>query len=283
MGVFDIALQAMDANQSPTYGPKAFREYVGENGIRAEGRTPAYISIDRPMALQPELRSARVMVFRLGQGTFALARFTTPTGWGEYFLDDAALFGGLQPQAFIPSVSYRQLFAFTLLPNFTETSLVNLAVASGLLQVALELDEGTLLPFAPGTGQGTYSFDVRPNLVNGVTWPHEEGQVEIDGVFVGRRGREECVFVLESKSGPLEFLAKHKLVYPVLALKRQIPAYFRVIPVYVRGFVRGGEAHFYVAECRFAGPPDTPVAVSNLEAVPERCGYYVLPGVLARQ
>jgi hypothetical protein len=283
MGVFDVALQAMNADRSATYGPEGFREYVGQHGIQAKDRTPAYISIDRPMALQPELRAARVMVFRLGQGTFALARFTTQAGWGEYFLDDSALFGGLQPRAFIPSVSYRQLFAFTLLPNFTETSLVNLAVASGLLQEALGLDEATLLPFAPGTGQGTYSFDVRPNLVDGVTWPHEDGQVEIDGVFVGRRGREECVFVLESKSGPLEFLAKHKLVYPVLALRGQIPAYFRVIPVYIRGFVRGGEAHFYVAECRFGGEPNAPLAVSSLEAEPQRCGYYILPGVLARQ
>lgn len=52
---------------------------------------------------------------------------------------------------------------------------------------------------------------------------HYKGQVEIDALFVGRRNRQETLFVIEAKtSNNFQSLAKHKLVYPVLALSSNV-------------------------------------------------------------
>src|SRR4051812_47743749 len=94
----------------------------------------------------------------------------------------------------------RHLFAFTLLPKFTETPLVNLAIASGLLSHALGLDDATL-PSAPATGQGTYSVAFSPRAGMGLTWSHSKGQVDLDAEIIVKRRGEETLFVVEAKAG----------------------------------------------------------------------------------
>ena len=154
------------------------------------------------------------------------------------------MFADARPELFIPPVSMRQLFAFTLLPKFTETSLVNLAIASGLLSHALGLDDATL-PSAPATGQGTYSFTFSPHAELGVTWLHSKGQVEIDAAIIAKRRGEETLFVVEAKVGDdFDSLAKHKLLYPALALRGGVPEYMPLVPVYIRVLRTDGRAPF---------------------------------------
>lgn len=163
---------------------------------------------------------------------FALAQCVK--GWDDYFLIDELIFGGVPVEPFVPPVSMRHLLPFLLLPAFSETSFVNLAIASGVLAHALGIDQGDL-PHAPATGQSTFSFDVIPHPDLGVKWAHSQGQVEIDAVVTARRNGSECLFVVEAKSGLAnESLAKHKLVYPVMALQTRVPGYLPVVPVYLK-------------------------------------------------
>jgi len=201
--VFEIALREMDSIGLPTFGPISFQFYIAKNALEP-ARTWQAISVDQRERLAPELQAAQTMVFRLGAPSgarythFALAK--CHGGWSDYFLEDT------------------QLFAFQLLPALTETSLVNLAVASGLLHHALDLDEPQTT-IIPATGQSTFSFHFRPHPAYGICWTHDRGQVEMDALFVARRSGAEALFVVEAKSGrTFSNIAKHKLVYPCLAL-----------------------------------------------------------------
>jgi len=115
------------------------------------------------------------------------------------------------------------------LPSFTETSLVNLALASGLMAHALGIRKGDV-GLAPATGQSTFSFKFRPREKIELTWPHLRGQVEIDSLFTARRNGKETVFIMESKAGrEFDSLSNHKLVYPVLALPQKVPRYMHQV------------------------------------------------------
>src|SRR4051794_17804958 len=106
------------------------------------------------------------------------------------------------------------------------------------------------MPRAPATGQSTFSFDLKPHSSSDTVWRHLRGQVQIDALFVGRRDGEELIFVVEAKHGSYpSSLAKHKLVYPVLAIAPQVSKYLRIVPVYVRVARLDGDLHFFVAEC----------------------------------
>jgi hypothetical protein len=252
MSVFGPALATMTSSASRVFGPRSFQGYLQGHSL-ANKNTAQHIPIDSLGRLAKELQEARTMVFRLGSPDgerhthFALA--CCVAGWEDYFLLDRALFSTSPAELFIPPVSMRQLFAFTLLPKFTETSLVNLAIASGLLSHALQLDEA-VLSSAPATGQGTYSFAFSPHEALNAEWKHMKGQVEIDAVLTAKRQGTETLFVIEAKaSEEFDSLAKHKLLYPVLALQTTVPRYMPVVPVYLRAISRADGLHFYVAEC----------------------------------
>jgi hypothetical protein len=277
--LFGPALAVMQAGHAPAFGPRSFQGYLAENGLSAQD-TRQHISVDNLRRLAPELREARTMVFRLGSPEgerrthFALARCVN--GWADYFLLDQEVFAGAKPGMFIPPVSMRQLLAFTLLPKFTETSLVNLAIASGLLSHARGLDDATL-PSAPATGQGTYSFTFSPHAELGLTWSHSKGQVEIDAAIISKRRGEEALFVVEAKAGDdFDSLAKHKLLYPVLALRGGVPEYIPLVPVYIRVLRRPDGLHFYLAECEPPAPAGGVVSLSALHPIAVR--HLVLVG-----
>jgi hypothetical protein len=265
--VFEPALAKMVDNGVGTYGPQSFQGYLAENAF-ADRNTWQHISVDSLRRLAPELRAARTMVFRLGSPDgekhthFGLARCVG--GWDDYFFLDEELFASVKPELFIPPVPLRQLFAFTLLPKFTETLLVNLAIASGLLSHALGLDDLTL-PAAPATGQGTYTFSFAPHDALRVTWPHTRGQVEIDAAVIAKRNGSESLFVVEAKAGDeFDTLAKHKLLYPVLALRSGVPEYMPLVPVYLRALRRPDALHFFVAECNVTPAPNGVVSLAGL-------------------
>lgn len=273
MGVFSRAIERMATTGSAFHAPMSFQAYLTEAGLRAAD-TARHISVQSLADLNPELREAGIMVFRLGvppggkHTHFALARALS--GWGDYFVLDHDVFAQMSPTLHCSLTDSAPLQAFSLLPKFTETSLVNLAVASGLLAKALSLDSNSL-PSVPATGQGTYSFPFTPHSeIPTGEWQHIAGQVEIDAVFVGSRAGQKTVFVVEAKAGPPASLAKHKLAYPIWALHAALPASVSVVGVYLRSYQIETALHFLVAECQATlGLPLSSITTRGL-------GHYVI-------
>jgi hypothetical protein len=278
--IFEPAIHFMNETNANIYSPTSFMNYLNDHNFSSNIKPAPIISIDSIRKLRPELRENEIMVFRLGSPTgqrhtyFSLARVVS--GWDDYFFIDSDLFGDKPPDGFVPSVPMTDLFPFIILPKFSETSLVNLAASSGLLSHALQLDESTL-PSAPATGQGTFSFSFRPHSQINVNWTHNAGQVEIDGLFTGKRNGKISLFVVEAKrSANFDTLAKHKLLYPILALSEKVPSYMPLIPVYIRAIKRGDEIHFYIAECETVDLND-PI-LSNIKA--NKLSHYVIVGIV---
>jgi len=277
--MFEAALESMATEGASTFGPTSFQKYAQATGLTNAKTAPA-ISVDSLAGMPSELRAARAMVFRLGAAEgeqhtqFALARCVN--GWEDYFLMDASVFSSAAAELYIPAVSMKELFAFQLLPALTEASYVNLALASGLLAHALRLDDERSA-HVPATGQSTFSFQVRPHSAYPVSWNHRRGQVEIDALFVAQRGGKPHLFLVEAKvSTGLQSLAKHKLVYPLLALRASVPHYLPIVPVYVRAMAAEGGVHFCVCECRWNLDESTEPAIADLR--PAHVRRLVLPG-----
>lgn len=198
---FEPAVLGMERGSSNTFGPSCFKDYLAEHSL---GKFDAWssLSIDFLSRLAPSLRSRNIMVFRLGsrpgsRGTwFGLAKALN--GFSEYFLVDDDLFRDTVPRDFEPHASSTELLAYRFIPTTTETTCVNLAVASGLMAEALELDRDTP-PVAPATGKSTYTFGVVPHSRLDAVWEHCNGQVEIDAVLTGRRRGRDVVIVVEAK------------------------------------------------------------------------------------
>ena len=276
--VFALALNEMRRAGVAVFGPTSFQGYLKAQGADVRSTAP-HISVDSVCSLDRELHEAFTMVFRLGSPSgernthFALAKCVA--GWSDYFFIDQEVFADTSPELFIPPVSMRQLFAFQLFPRFTELSLINLAIASGLISHALRI--GGDIPYVPASGQSTYFFSFSPHPDHHVVWDHTKGQVEIDATFTARRGGQESLFVVEAKaSDELDSLAKHKLMYPVLAVRDRVPSYMPIIPVYLRAVRRRDGIHFYVAECEFGDVSGGVLSIANLRPVTR--SHYVLAG-----
>lgn len=282
LGIFTPALLEMEANDSWYREPESFIGYLRRFSLPKK-RTSEAISVDTISSLNSELRDASTMVLRLGshlndRGTqFALVAAEN-NDLSEYFLIDTDIFGDIEPVLFIPTTSYQALFSFTLLPNFTETSLVNLAISSGLLGHALGLSE-TENQTAPATGASVFTFDVKPRKNSTKSWCHRSGQVQIDAIFTGFRDGNPILVILESKVGKaFSSLVKHKLLYPYLALEDMLPPYMNVILVYMRVIRREDGYHFFIAECNLR---DSSSALNALQ-VKTKVHYVLHLGLLKR-
>lgn len=141
------------------------------------------------------------------------------------------------------------LDAYRLLPQFSESSLVNLALSTGLLSQALDLDVervGT----APVTVASTFDFSFRPHPAQPTVFRHNNGQVEVDACFVSRRNGEQVLVVVEAKTGPKRSLAKHKLFYPLMSVRAQaLASGIDVLPVYLRAQYTGNSVDYDIYEC----------------------------------
>lgn len=204
------------------------------------------------------------MVFRLGAGTFALARAERSVE--EFFLLDDLLLPKAA-ETFKPDAAITELLPFKLLGSLTEVGQVNIALASGLLGYALGIDA----PWprtAPATSHSTYTFVVAPHNALDVCWYHRKGQVEIDALVLARRSGNWCLFVLEAKHEPPASLAKTKLAYPVAAVATMdLPADVAIIPVYLRSWIpndRQGVVRFMITECEYGDPRQGPCPVNHL-------------------
>ena len=248
--IFHDLLQDMQAKGQKVSPPQGFQKYLSANNLKAN--TAASISIDSIKKLPKLLKEQNTMVLRLGsrlgdkQTYFSLVKSNDVN---DFFFNDQALFGQLQPELFLPNVSIRSLFAFQLLPKVTETSVVNLAIASGLMAEALNLkDDKTIV--VPATGQSTFTFSFKPLANESLVLEHINGQIEIDAVFVAKRGGKEHLFIIEAKHGDkLDSLAKHKLLYPSLSLLQKLPSSMPIVPVYLRSIKTEKGIDFYIAEC----------------------------------
>lgn len=269
--IFSRALEELDAcgtTPGTFLPPRSFQTYLTEQSIAAPN-TASHISIDSyagpSRSLPLALRERGVMVLRLGRaledrGTqFTLVRAADLAS--EFFLEDERIFQGVPTRSFEPSPATAEaLSAYRLFPIDTEAWYVNLALASGLLASALGLDPVAVS--APATGQTTFRFPVRPHRDSpGPPCEHRAGQVEFDALLVARRAGRPVLIVIEAKkSRRLDSLAKHKLVYPLLALSHsaetaaRAPVTMPVIPVYMRVIRRSDGIHYYLAECGFPSP-----------------------------
>lgn len=269
MPIFTQALATQPKTGFWLYGPEVFRSYCDRHGLRAD--TASTISVDHIRTLSKDLREADTMILRLGTGhgnddargraAFALVRHEDRS-LAPFFLVDEQIFKS-RPETFIPDRSMRTLFPFGLLPKLSETSLLTLAHASGLMAEALECDDNSI-HMIPATGAGTYTFQFtvgsdQPNLLN-----HVAGQVEIDSVCIGVRNSRNHVIVTEAKRGPFDSLAKHKLAYAVWAVRSNIPDDIPIIAVYLRVTDTDKGLDFNVAECAI---DDGREAVPNLHSV----------------
>lgn len=285
MGVFSDALADMRNRCSKFRDPELFREYLDRSGNKIQGSVARFISVDHLENLDSELKEAGVMVFRLGGDSgggangkgrtrFSLANCERGD-FKDYFLFDTELFDSVKPQLFIPRVDMRSLFAFTLLPKFTETSLVSLAAFSGVLSEALGLDSEAPLS-APATGQSTYTFSFSPREFDSPIWDHIDGQVEVDALLTGHRDGRPVALIVESKAGKSKTtLAKHKLLYPYMALRPSIPDYMPIELVYLKAWRQTDGFHFRTAQ--FA-THDSPNAIQGSQVLAHpRVTHIVLP------
>lgn len=278
---FQPALDLMHKRGAIDFGPMSFQGYLSEQGL-PPARTWQAISVDSLSRLAPALKAAGVMVFRLGSSSsgrhtqFALVR--RKSNWADFFLLDREIFRFATPEVFEPLVQPVDLLAFKLLPTLTETSVVNLALASGLLAHALGIDKDRSA-LVPATGQSTFTFDVRAREDLAAVWRHQNGQVEIDALFVAERGGKPHLFVVEAKSSNnFDSLAKHKLAYPLLALATAVPTSLPMVPVYLRVMPSPDGLHFCVCECAQWGTAAGPLtSVDSLRA--HRVSRLVLAGM----
>jgi hypothetical protein len=269
--IFAAAVEEMTVAGNDVFGPTCFQTYA--RAIGHQRKTASSISIDTLELLRRLGLDARTMVLRLGaaddgRGTqFALVR--APTSASDFFLTIEQLANDAALQTFLSPASVRDLACFRLLRSSSEAALVNLAMASGLFTHALGCDETTSRPTA--TGQSTFTFPVLPHTAIDAAFVHRNGQVEIDGLFLARRYGIETLFVIEAKAhrpnAPIRSIAKHKLVYPVLALARDLPADIPIVPVFLRGEEVGPrETHFLMVECSLPDPRRERVCLDELEA-----------------
>ena len=272
----------MAAKKLVTYGPMSFRKYIEGYKLPKNTQPAPNISIDSIARLDSSLRKNGTMVFRLGspQGEkyshFALAKSINSLE-SDYFIVDQEVFDLNTAELFVPTTTYRQLFPFTLLPRFTETSVVNLCIASGLLSHALNLDKSEL-PSVPATGQSTYSFKVRPHSGIDAVWDHTRGQVEIDAIITATRAGNPMLFLIEAKAGDkLDSLAKHKLIYPFLSLLESVPAYIKIIPIYIRAVMEHEEIHVYIAECETDGNKHEMPTIAGLTV--RKAKHYIMRSI----
>lgn len=267
MSVFDPAIVELLGCPS-FWGPHSFLAYLRDRDLSSNRKTAALISVNSLETLDPSLIVANTMVLRLGQsetkGTqFGLVR--TDNDLKSFFLIDQEIFGGIDSQTYVPTASRYDLFSFQLLSALSETALVNFAFASGVIRRALSLDDEETTAIATGAINST--FKLRPYSKLDVEVTHKNGQVQIDALFIASQGGKHKLFVVEAKASGGKSLAKHKLVYPVLALAKRIPHDIEIVPVYVRINRTSQGYQFLIAEGDFSDPRTTSAGIDDLSVI----------------
>lgn len=246
------ALSEMRQLNNTVYGPTSFISYCKENNIKPSGGTANHISIDHFERLHKQLKQNHCMVFRLGSantrnGTnFALVGHDK---FREFFFFDKEIFKTASVTFEMPQSTRKALSIINLFDKPSEMMLVTYLLSSGVLGEVLALDKDDAY-YSPLTGRNCFTFSYtpapgHPKLV------HENGQVEIDAVFTGKRCGKPVIVVAEAKTdgGRYTSLAKHKLYYAYKAVKQVCQRDFDVIPIYLKLSVHDGYLEAKIAEC----------------------------------
>ncbi|NLO98096.1 MAG: hypothetical protein GX091_08520 [Peptococcaceae bacterium] len=261
--MWEMALQNMSSDLC-IFGPTSFQDYVREQGLQNQN-TAAQISIDSFERLPLTLKLNDTMVLRLGSSSKGIGtQFLLVKVKGrlrDFFLFDSEVFSKDKGSIFEP-VDPEQLKGFCILPELSETSLINLALSSGLIGKALGLDNN-VIPTAPATGRSNFTFLIKPHSAFSKTFEHRQGQVEIDALFVEKRDGKDTLFIIEAKSSDTHrSLSKHKLVYPLLAVAQNVPQSIQIVPVYMKVLKKSNSYHFHIVECEF---PDPRVCLASID------------------
>jgi|AntDeeMinimDraft_5_1070356.scaffolds.fasta_scaffold03334_4 hypothetical protein len=152
---WETAIQTARNSDSGIFGPQSFRDYITDIGEDPrEYRTATEISIDRRRDLASDLEDHEMMLLRLGRapdGTGTQFALVDAAGrLDDFFFDEAAASSDqyteldLRPESQdaqdFDQQTQDMLRAYQLLPQFSETSLVNLALTNGLVSRTLDLD-----------------------------------------------------------------------------------------------------------------------------------------------
>jgi hypothetical protein len=273
------AIETLLGSESGIYDPESFRDYITNHDRNPDHyRTATEISIDRKRDLAAELEQNDTIFLRLG---------SAPSGTGTQFvlirvegrLDDffineiefisdqrvgLDLRPGGEDLDLFDQQTQDILRAYRLMPRFSESSLVNLALSTGLLSRALNLDAKTV-GTAPVMVASTFDFSFRPHPVQPTTLQHNNGQVEVDACFVSRRNGERVLIVLEAKTGSRISLAKHKLFYPLMSVRSEASASnLDVIPVYLRAQRASDGVDYDIYKCTPFDVEDQEPYLSNI-------------------
>jgi hypothetical protein len=276
LSIFTAAIHELHLQSRSTFGPIVFQQYLKDNNL-PKADTAQKISVDSYEQLDSELKKNDIMVFRLGSSVngketqFALAK--APGYLNDFFLIDNQVHV-TKPSTYLPRASFRQLYPYQLIATQAETSLVNLAFASGAISYALGLDDEE--PITPATGSSIFTFSFKPHSSLDAIFDHHKGQVQVDALFIGKRNNQEHIFVLEAKvSQTLKSLSKHKLVYPLLALASKVPVDIPIIPIYMKAAIEGDNVIYHITECEFPDPRARMCAINELR--PNKHSALILP------
>lgn len=262
MSHWDPALNEIKDKPEGLYGPTSFIGYLRDTDEDPnQYRTAAELSIDTRRDLSNRLEEQDTMVLRMGRATdgpgtqFSLVHvpdrlddffITEPHGVNRQIIDyssegDDAVKLGQNAQD--------MLEVYRSLPTFSETSMVNFALSTGILSQALDLDIEQI-GTAPTTVASTFNFKFEPHPDHPTVVHHNGGQVEIDALILTRRQGERILLVIEAKSGRQRELAKHKLGYPALAANESLTIDVdRIVPVYLRAESVDNAVQYSIYEC----------------------------------
>lgn len=277
---WDPALIRLREETEDLYGPTSFIGYLQDVGEDpSQYRTAAELSIDTRRDLSNNLEDRDVMVLRMGRATdgpgtqFVLV--PVPDRLDDFFIserefdiDNRQVFNytsGSDDMLSLEQSARDILEVYRSLPTFSETSLVNFALSTGILSQALDLDTEQI-GTAPTTVASTFDFKFEPHPDHPTVVHHNSGQIEIDALVLTRRRGERILLVIEAKSGRQRELAKHELGYPTLAADKSLSIDVdRIVPVYLRAQSVDDAIRYSIYECSEIPTGETRPCLAGLQ------------------
>jgi hypothetical protein len=237
-------------------------KYISIDTYEEYERKHGYLISQTSFHGTPDPPSYSWYVLRLGQGCFGMVECDDVKT--EYFVHDENLFPGIGEE-YISSARVEDLFIFSLLEH-DEGTLIELGLATGIIQHGLGIDSEE--PIQSINPRGSYKFHImNPHSQDSFLY---DGQVEIDSVFSGEVDSKNTLFVVEAKKGlPNSSLAKHKFVYPAIALasKEKIPRDYNVVPCYVKSWKNAQDNTIHYCIAKFNLPEDPRIGLVDISRV----------------
>ncbi len=277
MSIFKPVIASLTP-EKPWIEPEAFASFRKKHGIKKQLRTADYLSVQTLEGLDPFLREHQLMVFRLGSnpgqkgGLFGIIRARNEIE--DFFGVDSKLFKDAPLDFPVRDKINERMKLYSLLSKFNEETALDYCFNAGVITNVLGLDkhpEGGMIK----TGTFTASFTFRPRADLDLIWHHQNGQVEIDGIFFGRRSGEPCLFVIEAKHGNWASISKAKMAYSCLAIPPgKLPEKCKIVPVYVKTIQLENSLTCHLAEFELNLGDNNSIAIDTI--VPVRTSSFAI-------